>query len=85
MDTISIKKFQYLHLVLGIFFTAAGIFTLFKADYIYSIWIILLGFFFLFDIFRHTILSGFRPVILNLTHYFLAITVLIFGLITLFK
>jgi len=85
MKSFELKDIQYLHLILGLFFTIAGFFTLLKADYIYSIWIISLGLFFLFDIIQKSLLSGIKSTTIKLIHYSLVLIVLLTGLITLFK
>ncbi len=84
MKTVKLKDFQFLHLILGLFFTLAGILTLSKADYIYSIWITSLGIFFLFDITQKSLLPGSKSTTIKIIHYALILIVLLTGLIVLF-
>jgi hypothetical protein len=78
-----LKNLQIIHLILGFFFFIAGILTLFKGNYLFSIWIISLGMLFLFYIFKEIFYSNIRPVIIDIIHYTLALVVLVTGLITL--
>jgi hypothetical protein len=84
MNTFKLKNLQVLHLTLGIFFSISGILTLFKANYLFSIWIISLGLFFLSDIFGTLLVSGIKPVLLKTIHYTFAIIVLLTGILTIY-
>jgi hypothetical protein len=85
MKSTNSKSLQYLHLTLGIFFVIAGIVTLQKSDYLYSIWVIALGLFFLFDMIQKAFLVGLNQKTQKAIHYALAAIVLAMGLITLFR
>ena len=83
MNKIKFRKLQVLHLLIGIFFTIAGILTLFKANYLFSVWIISLGFLFLFDSIKNKLMFKVKSEILEIIHYLLALIVLIAGISTL--
>lgn len=83
MNKIKFRKLQVLHLLIGIFFTIAGILTLFKANYLFSIWIISLGLLFLFETIKEALKLRVKPVILEIMHYTLAVILLITGISTL--
>lgn len=83
MYTYMSKNLQIVHLILGLFFSIAGILTLFKGNYVFSIWIISLGMLFLFHFFKELMHSKIKPVIIDIIHYILAFVVLVTGLITL--
>ena len=83
MKTTNSKNLWIMHFILGLFFTIAGLFTLVKANYPFSIWIISLGLLFLFDSIKDTLKVKVKSVILDLIHYTLALTVLTTGILTL--
>jgi hypothetical protein len=81
--TINSKNLQVLHIILGLFFTLAGILTLTDLNYLFSIWIVSLGFLFLHDSIRDALKQKIKPVIFEILHYTLALIVLITGILTL--
>jgi len=83
MKNLKSKNLQVLHFILGLFFTIAGLFTLVKANYLFSIWIISLGLLFLFDTIKDRLTTSVKPFILDIIHYALAIIVLATGILTL--
>jgi len=85
VDNTKSKNLQVLHIILGLFFTIAGLLTLSKANYIFSVWIILLGLLFLIDIVKEVLKSRVKPLYLNILHYAIALIVLITGISTLLK
>jgi hypothetical protein len=83
MNSTQSKSLQLLHLILGFFFTIAGILTLFKVDYLFSVWIISFGLLFLFYTTKDVLKLRVKPVILEIMHYLLALIVLMTGIFTL--
>lgn len=74
---------QIIHLFLGIFFSITGILTLFKGNYLFSVWIISLGMLILFYTFKEVFYSKIKPVIIYIIHFTLALVVIVTGLIIL--
>jgi len=83
LNTQKSKNLQVLHFILGLFFTIAGLFTLVKANYLFSSWIISLGLLFLFDSIKDKLNLNVKPLILETVHYALALIVLTTGIFTL--
>lgn len=83
MNSEKSKGIQTIHLILGIFFTIAGVLTLVNADYIFSIWVISLGLLFLFDAIKEILKSKLNPNSLKVIHFIIGVIVLITGIASL--
>jgi len=81
MDSEKPKGIQTIHLILGIFFTIAGLLTLVNVDYIFSIWVISLGLLFLFDSIKEML--KLNPNSLKVIHFIIGAIVLISGIASL--
>jgi len=81
MDSEKPKGIQTIHLILGIFFTIAGLLTLVNVDYIFSIWVISLGLLFLFDSIKEMLKLNQNS--LKVIHFIIGAIVLISGIASL--
>jgi len=81
MNSEKSKGIQTIHLILGVFFTIAGVLTLVNADYIFSIWVISLGLLFLFDSIKEML--KLNPNSLKVIHFIIGAIVLITGIASL--
>jgi len=77
------RNVQIPHLVLGIFFCIAGLYTLLNTEYIFSVWIFSLGIFFLFDSFKEILKTKLKPVSVKSLHHILGLIVILSGIISL--
>ncbi|MBN1996380.1 hypothetical protein JW935_02425 [candidate division KSB1 bacterium] len=70
---------QALHLLFGLIFTITGFLYLGQGRLTFAVWIIFLGFLFLFDIFKELYGHKIKPKILNKIHLSIAAVVLLSG------